>query len=158
MSTGNNNRFVRQSPSGRRLGFMGFVRLSCSVLPAYVDGVDLQIPFDTIDGMSPGFGSLVTGGILTAPGAFRLSESGIYLVTSFVAVDTPGTEISGEVVLGTVVLGASDNIVGQPLSCQGSALLGDVTPAPIADVASVFAVAGAGGHVTSANMLIVQVG
>jgi hypothetical protein len=162
MTTGNINRVVRQSPSGRRLGVMGFARLSLSAPAAYADSVDLQIPFDRIDDMSAGFGALTpAGGALSAPGAFRLSESGIYLVQTLVGYDTFGTGFGLDIILGAsdliALVSRADNLP-LAISAVGNGIIGDVTPAPAADVSVVVASVGAAGLVTVATCLILQVG
>lgn len=161
MTTGNTNRVVRQSPSGRRLGVMGFARLSISAPVAYVDGVSLQIPFDTIDEMSSGFGDLVTGGPGPAPGAFRLTESGIYLVQTFVAFDTLGTTFGLRAGLGSTGIAAAqyfDAAQGNGITVVGNALVTDVIPAPAADITSAIGCTGASGSMVVATCLILQVG
>lgn len=161
MTTPNSNRVVRQSPSGRRLGFMGFARLSLSAPVAYADGVGLQVPFDTIDEMSRDFGAIVSGGSPAAPGAFRLTESGLYLVQTFVTFDALGTTFALQIGLGTTPLGAIvyfDAAQGFGITLVGNALLGDVTPAPAADITSVVECTGDAGQVLAATCLIVQVG
>lgn len=159
MTTQNSDRVVRQSPSGRKLGIMGFARLSLSVATnAYSDGVVKQIPFDRIDGMSLGFGALVTGGLLTAPGAFRLSESGIYFVTTTAVVNSAGTDETISVGQGATVAAHTDTLANQQLSTQGNILLATLTPAPAADISSIIIVAGASGLILSASLLILQVG
>lgn len=161
MTTGNTNRVVRQSPSGRRLGFMGFARLSISAPVAYVDGVSLQIPFDTIDEMSRDFGDLVTGGPGPAPGAFRLTESGLYLVQTFVGFDTLGTTFSLEAGIGSSGIAAAvyfDAAQGAGITVVGNALVTAVTPAPAADITSDVECTGASGSMLIATCLILQVG
>lgn len=162
MTTGNTNRVVRQSPSGRRLGVMGFARLSLSAPVAYADSVDLQIPFDRIDDMSSGFGAFTpAGGVLSAPGAFRLSESGIYLVQTLVTYDTFGTGVGLDIFLGASdLIALVSRVDAQPLAISGvgNGIIGDVTPAPAADVSVVIESVGAAGLIPAATCLILQVG
>ena len=155
----NPTREMRQSPSGRRLGAFGFARLSLTAAATYTDSVPKQIPFDTIDDMSTGFGSLVTGGALNQPGAFRLTSTGIYLVQTTLLIDTAGTLLAAP-----IILGASDTIGGASVAngvlaaaASGNA---DVTSlAGIAgDIASLIENIGASGNIAKATCLILQVG
>jgi hypothetical protein len=153
-------RTVRQSPSGRRLGKLGFARLSLSAPAAFADGVALQIPFDVIDDMSEGFGELVTGGVATAPGAFRLTEAGVYLIQSFFVYDAFGTSIEAALFAGTTPLAAVQMYDATPLSMSlvGNAMLTVVTPDPAGDLATIIEAFGTGGNIDLANCLITQVG
>lgn len=153
------NDTIRQSPSGRKLGAFAFARLSLSAVVAYADGVAKQIPFDTVDDQTKGFGELVSsGGILTAPGAFRLTQPGVYFMQAFAQVSNGGTSLQVAVVLGTLALGGDATNLGVSQTAVGNGVLVDLT-APGADASVILEVIGASGNILAgANLLILQVG
>lgn len=153
------SRIVRQSPSGRRLGALGFARLSLSANAAYSDGVDKQIPFDTIDDMSDGFGELVDGGSLGTAGAFRLTSTGVYLVITVATVSAPGTAVVLAQLLGAGTLVGDGKTDTTGLSVSGSAVVTSVDGTD-GDISNVLRVAGASGNIVASgtSCLIVQVG
>lgn len=151
-------RTLRQSPSGRKLGVYGFARISLSAPVAYLATTPKQIPFDRIDEMTDGFGDIVSGGLLSAAGAFRLTDTGLYLVNTFVAFDTSAT-------LSALALGGAGTVIGSDsaganvlgLSGVGNAVVSALTPAPVGDISSVLTVTGSAGNITSATCLILQI-
>lgn len=151
------NRVVRQSPSGRKLGALGFAHLSLSAPVAYTDGVPLQIPFDTIDDMSEGFGSLVVGGPATAPGSFRLTDKGVYLVQLTFTYSAAGTANQMEVLFGSDLAGFGSEPTDAVMSVSGNALITSLAGIA-ADISSIFLCTGASGNLLTATCLILQVG
>lgn len=152
-------RILRQSPSGRKLGAFGFARLSLSAAAAYLDGVARQIPFDVIDDMSEGFGELVVGGPLVAAGAFRLTSTGIYLVTTLLTVSDPGTGVQLEIAQGAGGGGMGGDITTvNSLSVVGNGVIASVAGSD-GDITSLMQVTGASNNmVPPTSCLIVQVG
>lgn len=153
------NRTVRQSPSGPALGKFGYARLTLSAPAPFVDGVPLPVPYDEVV-MSEGFGEIVDDGFVAGTGSFRLTQSGIYLMTATVGLSIAPTTGASLLVSEGVVNGG-----GIAVGAGGSALLSavgsfeiDADASPGNILTALLSNAGNSGNINFASALILQVG
>jgi len=151
---------MRISPSGPAVGV---ARIAISAPVAFTDGVDVAIPFDTIQ-YRRGF----VGDLLTVPvdGFVFVLNAGLYQLIAQVQVDV--TTTTNRLNVG-IASGSDDDTVAvetsgvtKELSVAMSALrLSTETPISgtvFAAAGAVFTGTGASGNITSAELLIVELG